>query len=472
MSMMIKLDRDTIEKEFKVLKDEEKKVRLTHTSGSNQSSYRILPYTANNNVVSNYDSIIGNYSRLVTEKKYISFNKEILFKEIKSKVVTDFSEKLNVIINELFFDENNQLVLSHPSFFNYLSEGENVERKVGEYLSSIFISKKIQEELKKAYKQQPTNVLLKLVYDCLPDLKNDNQEKTQNYMHFTEDIFPVFEEDLLFLLENEDLLIKSFKHLLLYYYFFYTTQVILNLDQMFKINHHQIIPTYFNVDWEQRSKARDSYKQGWKMIFPKLPKLFSHVNCIIMLNHIEGLVVHPITYTSIKNSLSRCTFEQQEKLRKDIEEWHKDYRSYLGDINWNEVPNIPIIDGEAPLLRVIKELQHSIAYQFTNKVSSRSRAAQKYYEGYEQLAKAYFLKRSGSLGYTLNLTQEFTIFLTRICIKDKKKLSIKSLFEEFQRRGIYFDRDTKKQVVSLYERLNILEKKSDSGDAQYVKNIL
>ncbi|KAB7651332.1 DNA phosphorothioation-dependent restriction protein DptG, partial [Bacillus sp. B2-WWTP-C-10-Post-4] len=37
--------------------------------------------------------------------------------------------------------------------------------------------------------------------------------------------------------------------------------------------------------------------------------------------------------------------------------------------------------------------------------------------------------------------------------------------------GIYFDRDSRKIIIGLYEKLNILEKKSDSGDAQYVKYI-
>ncbi|WP_461673162.1 DNA phosphorothioation-dependent restriction protein DptG [Priestia megaterium] len=472
MSSILKFDRDSIKKEFKVIEDRDKKLRLTHTSGSNHSMYKIFPYSASDNIVSDFDAIIGNYSRLVTEKKYTPFNKESLYQEVRSKVTTDFIEKLNVIINELFFDENDQLVLSHPLFFNYLSEEGNVERKVGEFLSIVFSSVQIQGKLKKAYEKQPDNVLLRLIYECLPDLKIGEKEKSGSYMRLIDDIFQVFEEDLLFLLENEDLFIKSFKHLLLYYYFFYTTQVILNLDKMFKINQHHIIPTYFNVDWEQRSKTRDSFKQGWKMVSPKLPKLFSHVNCIMMLNHIKGSIDTPITYVSIKEATSRLTFEQQEGLRKDIEEWHKDYRTYTGDVNWDGISPLPFVEGEPPLLREIRELQHSIAYQFTYKVSSRYRAAQKYYEGYEQLAKLYFLKRSGSLGYTFNLNQEFTIFLTRICIKDKKKLSIKELFEQLQLRGIYFDRDTKKQVVSLYERLNMLEKKSDSGDAQYVKYIL
>ncbi|MEC0313644.1 DNA phosphorothioation-dependent restriction protein DptG [Bacillus subtilis] len=463
----VNLNRESIEKEFAVKKDEEKTVRLTHAKV--QSPYRIFPYSTKNNKISNFDAVLGNYSRSITNKGYTVFEKEELFRKIQTKVTTDSIEKLNVIINELFFDENNQLVLSHPSFFNHLPEGESAERKVGEFLSIIFSSEYITEGFQKAFEKQPENVLLRLIYECLPDLKPEHN-KSGSYVKYMKEIVEVFEEDLLFLLKNEDLLIKSFKNLLLYYYFFYTTQVILNLDQLFKTSREQVIPVYYNLEWEKRSKTRDSFKQGWKMISSKLPNLFSHINCTIMLNHVSGLNSYPVSYSSFKRSLQELTVEQQEKLKEDIETWHNDYKSYIGDVNWEQMPPLPFLEGESPVLREVRKLQHSISYQF--KVSNRSRAAEGYYEGYEELAKTYFLKKSGSLGYTLNLTQDFVIFLTRICIKDKEKLSLKELFEELQRRGIYFDRETRKQVVLLYERLNILEKKSDSGDAQYVKYIL
>ena len=54
----------------------------------------------------------------------------------------------------------------------------------------------------------------------------------------------------------------------------------------------------------------------------------------------------------------------------------------------------------------------------------------------------------------------------------KDKIKLKDLFEEYKRRGIYFDRDSQSKIVDLFEKLNIIEKKSDSGDAQYVRSIL
>lgn len=63
------------------------------------------------------------------------------------------------------------------------------------------------------------------------------------------------------------------------------------------------------------------------------------------------------------------------------------------------------------------------------------------------------------------------ILLTSIIVKDEKKL-IKEVFAEFEKRGVFFDRYTKEEVVNFYEKMNILDKKSDSGEVKYVKPVL
>ena len=62
--------------------------------------------------------------------------------------------------------------------------------------------------------------------------------------------------------------------------------------------------------------------------------------------------------------------------------------------------------------------------------------------------------------------------MTKIFINNNERLKLSSLFYEFKRRGIAFDKDSQNRIVQLYEKLNLLEKKSDSGDAQYVRSIL
>ena len=62
---------------------------------------------------------------------------------------------------------------------------------------------------------------------------------------------------------------------------------------------------------------------------------------------------------------------------------------------------------------------------------------------------------------------------TKIILKQydgRVRLSV--LFKEFEKRGLLFDRESKKLITELFEKMDLLEKRSDSGDAQYVKYLL
>ncbi|ULT59607.1 DNA phosphorothioation-dependent restriction protein DptG [Neobacillus drentensis] len=468
--MRAELNRASLEDEFKVSDDVSKKVRFTHSSGSSKNSrIRFLPYSASKNTIDDFHSVIGNFSRYISQKKYESFDKEAFLNNIKNKVESTKKYQLEKIINEMFFDDNGQLVLSHPVFFNFLSKGGSNESKVANFLGSVLSTKKVQLAVKEVYEKKPDNVLLALLFDSLPKLK-DQIEINEDYYCMFPEIRQCFEEDFLFLLEREDLLIIHFSQFVTFYYFFYVTQFIVKVDKMFEFNEEGILPIYFNVDWESRSSTRDSYKMGWKMISSKIPKLFAHINCLVMLNHINNEKYENLTYKRFIDLVFEMNEEEKKDLQHQILQLNRDYQSYLGDVDWSRKNNVPFISGEQEIFTSVRELQHSIAYQF--QTTGRKKPSTMYYEGYEELAKNYYLKRSGSLGYTLNLTQQDIVFLTKLCIKKNQKISLNVLFKELEKRGVFFDRDSKKQVTLLYSRLNLLEKKSDSGDAQYVKYIL
>ncbi len=82
-----------------------------------------------------------------------------------------------------------------------------------------------------------------------------------------------------------------------------------------------------------------------------------------------------------------------------------------------------------------------------------------------------FLKNRGSIGAVFNMSHEMLLLLTAVCVKEER-MPLNRLFEEFSKRGVAFDRHSKKMIIELFDSHNILDKKSDSGDAQYVKRIL
>ncbi|MEM5611818.1 DNA phosphorothioation-dependent restriction protein DptG [Bacillus thuringiensis] len=71
----------------------------------------------------------------------------------------------------------------------------------------------------------------------------------------------------------------------------------------------------------------------------------------------------------------------------------------------------------------------------------------------------------------LNISQDMLLLLTALSLKKERK-PLKQVFIDLEARGLFFDRYSKEEIVQLFDKLNLIDKKSDSGDAQYVKPIL
>lgn len=57
-------------------------------------------------------------------------------------------------------------------------------------------------------------------------------------------------------------------------------------------------------------------------------------------------------------------------------------------------------------------------------------------------------------------------------IGDRDQLRLYEVIKGLELRGIFFDKESRKALVSFYERLGNVEKMSDSGDAIYVKKTI
>ena len=94
-------------------------------------------------------------------------------------------------------------------------------------------------------------------------------------------------------------------------------------------------------------------------------------------------------------------------------------------------------------------------------------------KNYIEFVQKNFGKRRGTLGYTIGVTENDIIMFTKIILAENEgKLKLSLLFEKFEERGLIFDRESKRKITELFEKMNFLEKRSDSGDAQYVKSVL
>lgn len=456
------IDLDGIKETFKISED---KKGLTHKQGNR---YKLLPYVANEkNLVNEFSGVVGAFSRIISNKELKGkFEVDLFIEEVADQIGEyegDMSrESFKDIVRSMFI-QNGNLVDFDIKTINYLSS-TSADQKIAGFLYSILFNEDLKRETNLHYDREVNNILYKIVLNSLPKLK-DKETSIGEYKCYLPFVREQFIKDFKFLISKEELYKDSLKRLLEYYYIFYVSQLVMKLNAFEKVDLSKPDVLYYTLDWERTSKTRTAYQFGWEKIKNSLNSLFSHAITLEMLNHNGN--EEQLNYVDLAKIFKE---ENGLEISREIKKVIELYKSQVDDVNWNgfkQKDRESDIDG----FNLVYELFESIRYQFEES-RTRSRANEAYKNWFMRFVHKNFAKRRGQLGYNLNITEDDIILMTKICINDNKKLKLNKLFEEFELRGLFFDRDSKMKIVQLYEKLNLLEKKSDSGDAQYVKSVL
>ncbi|MDB8556967.1 DNA phosphorothioation-dependent restriction protein DptG [Turicibacter sanguinis] len=438
---------------------------LTHKQGG---KYKLLPYVANEkNLVSEFSGVMGSFSRLISDKK---LNGEFLVEEFLEGVSEQIAEYEGTTSKETFKDivrsmfiADDRLVDFDIKTINYIPASSS-EDKIAHFLYSILFDYSLKNDVKNYYDKEVENILYKLVLNALPELREEEKELGE-YNCYLPFVKTQFIKDFKFILSKEDLYKNSLKRLLEYYYLFYVSQLIMKLDEFETADLNNPSKLYYTLDWERTSKTRTAYQFGWEKIKNSAGSLFSHAVVLEMLNHSN--IDEQLGYKELITYFKKCdpTF-----LNKQLDSLIESYQSQLKEIKWENL-KYDEKNSEHEEFKKVHKLFSVVRYQFDTS-KSRSRANDAYKNWFVKFVQSNFAKRRGQLGYNLNITEDDIILMTKICINNHEKLKLNALFEEFEIRGLFFDRDSKIKIIQLYEKLNLLEKKSDSGDAQYVKSVL
>ncbi|QDR81800.1 DNA phosphorothioation-dependent restriction protein DptG [Sporomusa termitida] len=455
----------------------DEKRTLRHNTGK---KITLFPYNTkfeknrHKETIENYISVVGEFSRNLNNLAFedLSLNEQWI-DDIISHVNIDSRHKiiLKGILKELFFN-GDQIDLFHPKIFNYIkkdSAPNTINPNLAKFLFDTLLENydtSLQKIIYNTYNHEPQNILATLLLKTLPPIpKFQEKEKKKKYKSCIPFISNLFCEDLNFMLNNSHFFLNSFDKLLKFYYFIYVAQLAMKLNRFLATDIAIPEPIYFNLEWESLSKSRTSYNRGWKLLAPNIHNIFSHANCLELLNH--NFSNQSYTYAELRNKIYSMSQDEQSAFLDDLKKLKTKYIEHISDVNLEAFNVTQKFEDE--IQNEIFELFNIIDYQF-NVV--RKSPYQRYALWFEEFCKTHFLKPRGSLGNTLNMSEENLIFITRLCIKDKSRLRLKLLFEEYEKRGVYFDRDSQNKIVQLFEKLNLIDKKSDSGDAQYVKAIL
>ncbi|WP_280771827.1 DNA phosphorothioation-dependent restriction protein DptG [Salipaludibacillus daqingensis] len=374
---------------------------------------------------------------------------------------------LERLLSTLLFNNEKDVQAIHPHIFLYypLSKGKrgNLEKRVAHFLKDVLVIDQPTKVADVFNKKNDEDLLVSMILHHLDELEDDTKPKGKNdYQSLLPSATEMFIDDFFFLSSRRDFFLEHFELFLHHYYFLYVSQLTFKFAMFTDGNYSHVNPLYYSLDWESLNKRRKAFNDvySFKGLRDRAPYVFVHVHTQSQLSHNwlnnEGNTF--MTYNDLSKKLeNEASDNEKAEFLDDLNEWLTKYASKM---------NFESPQNSTSIKSAIKNLYNSL------KEGMSSEVCKNYGKLVEDAAFGKFLKARGSLGHTLNITQDFLLMLTALAVKNRPRIALKELFVEFEKRGIKLDRYSQKEVVDLLDSLNIIEKKSDSGDAQYVKPIL
>lgn len=454
-------------------------------------AYKMFPFNSHATakpLVDALDQVLGSFILEITQNKIIPTAK--LDYEFESQS-GEVNNELSAFIAHDFFEDNdgnsddelefikmlNNFLYTngsftpiHPYLFNLLNfrtvKKEDEYKAYGTFLADCFGE---DTKLKEVFNDNTTNnILIKAILNSAQKLvKPKETKRDREYYSVLPCFTDLYKEDVAFLQQNKERFFKDFPLLTHYYLFMYVAQVIYKSESYLKADHMKATPLYFILENEKLSKRRKEANryQSYEEVKERAKYLYAHMHTMSHLSynvfdsakntlHEKNIVT---LYSELKEKID---LENDPALEKDfIEKFQELILAYRA---WKENPDTTL---PATFEELIKTYVQDLTKGLNNGVQD------KFSRVIEKLASKQFIKQRGSLGYNFNLKHDLLILLTSVIVKEDR-MPLKRVFEELELRGITLDKYSKLEVIALYNAHNILDKKSDSGDAQYVKRIL
>lgn len=433
--------------------------------------YNVRPLNEHKDIIKRFDECIGAFCCNLLNCNVTEFNQEVFFLDVVNSVefeTEEDKERFKEIVLTVFFDKEKCIAKFHPKVLVYsMTEEENIE--MGNFLYDVLFdeNKNYGKCIEEVFENKTGNVLSDLILDKLPQIAIKSESRKKKYKNFAEEITGVFNEDLKYLLKGNREFCSQIVTILKFYYVVYILRSVGNLNN--KFDDKEIPPIYFTFDWEKVSKGRIGYENGWCLVESAITSLRSHEICLNILNCSND--TNNYTYKEFKALVNEMNDDEKLETWENLTEVVGMYETAIRDQNeyWTEYEFNSETDDD--ILIEVEKL-YGLIHNHHSKVKNAIELSRRYYDWFFEFCRNNFLRNRGRNGMTLNLTEEYVILLTKLCIKDESKVRFQYIIKELERRGVYLDKDSTNRLIEFYERLNVLEKKSDSGDALYVRTIL
>lgn len=385
----------------------------------------------------------------------------------------------DIISNGKFNDEESKLLFTHyleeeikdlylgrvTSFYQLeripLSENED-ERKgqidLINFFFDTFISNEVAHVQTILQRQDDSDLISEVLDLSISDSVVKNKSMA-TYHNFFPHLREQFMKDLENLSKNTSFLVNHISLFFVHYTFIAMSQLILQTNKMTRFSQDEFLPVYYILQWETPANWRNSYRQGNKMLIGEMDGFFAHEHALNILGLNTFSNKKNQFYHDIQSQLKEAGFEAEREYIQSIYKWLAEVYKEKTSINVMEYSD------DKTLEMAFDDLISAIKTGISNEINSR------YQKAFQAIVSKFFRKHGGSLGTILSLSQEHLLMLIAVSITEDR-IELKQLWTELEKRGVWLDFHSKEEVVKVLDKLNYMEKKSDSGDAQYVKSIL
>lgn len=269
-----------------------------------------------------------------------------------------------------------------------------------------------------------------------------------------------FKEDLIHLSTNPKFFLDNLNHLFIQYTFILMSQTVLQTNRFTKFDNDKLIPLYFLMEWEKAARWRTSYTNGYRLLKEQVKDFYKHEHALNIVSQTPAFQSQKnLYYHHIDKLLTIAGEDSKKNYIQSLYHWMNNFYTQYKGIE------TPQYNADSTLDEAFRDLAEAISIGLNKELKSRYPAA------LDVFLLKFYRKHGGSLGSLLAVNQEQLLTLIACSIK-QDKIELNRLWIELELRGLFFDHHSKEEIVGLLDKLNYLEKKSDSGDAQYVKSIL
>ena len=376
------------------------------------------------------------------------------------------------VLKDIFYSDGNFSVVNasfikyvplYASYVNKTVANKYIDgqKKIANYLYSM-----LQDEYEYEESAAP-NLFCSIIKIALEQVQATHANPGEKEYYILPFIRETFTQDLDWLLKSHDdyIIVKYIDHLLQFYVCYSILQVILKLGCE-EDNVDSPAGLYFMMISETASSKKEAVVQGWSSyVSGKLDKLFGRFQAIDIINTLLGKQVG--LYPHIREVLQSVDFESEGKsiCEQVLTDYQNDKRSVLQERDTFDASKLPDrIDTTVSSYEDFFEKLEKLCIDLQS--PEYARLGQKV----KDIMKVKFLQsRRGK--DVLVLDEEMLVFLIAM-FTHEKRTKLDDMYMLFHKHGIYFNIDSRNIIEQYLLKSNLLDRKSDSGETQYVTVIL